>query len=90
MAARSLEFLILTAARTGEVIGAKWDEIDLKQKIWTVPADRMKAKKEHRIPLSDRAVEILTELPGERGNEFVFIGPSKGSGLIEYGHGCGA
>ena len=85
VAARSLEFLILTAARTGEVIGAKLDEIDLKQKIWTVPADRMKAKKEHRIPLSDRAVEILTELPRERGNEFVFIGPSKGSGLSNMG-----
>jgi integrase len=81
IAARALEFTILTAARTGEVIGAKWDEIDLKQKVWIVPADRMKANKEHRVPLSDRALEILQALPTERGNDSVFIGSSKGSGL---------
>ena len=85
IAARSLEFLILTAARTGEVIGAQWDEIDLKNKIWVVPAERMKAKKEHRIPLSDRAVEILKALPIEGRNDFVFIGPSKGSSLSNMG-----
>jgi integrase len=81
VAARALEFTVLTAARTGETIGAKWDEIDLKQKVWIVPADRMKTSKEHRVPLSDRALEILQALPTERGNDSVFIGPSKGSGL---------
>lgn len=59
VAARAFEFLILTAARTGEVIGAKWSEINLRDKLWTVPADRMKAGRDHRVPLSPRAVEIL-------------------------------
>lgn len=59
VAALALEFTILTAARTGEVIGATWDEVDLDKAIWTVPASRMKAGKEHRVPLSPRAVEIL-------------------------------
>lgn len=59
IAALALEFTILTAARTGEVIGAKWDEIDLAKAVWTIPANRMKAGKEHRIPLPLRAVEIL-------------------------------
>jgi len=62
MAARALEFLILTAARTGEVIGATWAEIDTNGASWTVPAGRMKAGKEHRVPLSDRALAILAEL----------------------------
>jgi len=62
--ARALEFLILTASRTNEVIGATWDnEIDLKTKTWTIPAGRMKAGVEHRVPLCDRAVEILKALP---------------------------
>jgi integrase len=59
VAALALEFTILTAARTGEVIGAKWDEVDLDKAIWMIPAARMKAGKEHRVPLSPRAVEIL-------------------------------
>ncbi len=59
VAALALEFTILTAARTGEVIGATWAEVDLAKAIWTIPADRMKAAKEHRVPLSPRAVEIL-------------------------------
>ena len=59
VAALALDFTILTAARTGEVIGATWDEIDLDKAIWAIPAARMKAGREHRIPLSDRAVEIL-------------------------------
>jgi integrase len=62
VAARALEFAILTAARTGEVIGARWNEIDLTEKLWTVPAERMKAGKEHRVPLSARAIAILEEL----------------------------
>ena len=59
MAALALEFVILTATRTSEVLGAKWDEVDLDQAIWTIAAARMKAGKEHRVPLSPRAVEIL-------------------------------
>jgi integrase len=78
IAARALEFAILTAARTGEVIGAKWVEIDLEAKTWLVPADRMKAGREHRVPLSDRAVEILKSIPTEKGNPFVFEGPRAG------------
>jgi integrase len=76
--ARALEFTILTAARTGEVVGAQWEEIDLKAKIWAVPGARMKAGREHRVPLSDRAIEILEALPTEDGNPFVFIGPRAG------------
>ena len=63
ISARALEFAILTAARTGEVIGATLDEVHLKAKTWTIPAERMKAGKEHKVPLCDRAVEILRELP---------------------------
>ena len=74
ISARGLEFTILTAARTGEVIGATWSEIDFATKTWTIPAQRMKAGKPHRVPLSDRAVAILDALPHEDGNEFVFIG----------------
>lgn len=73
MAALALEFTILTAARTGEVIGARWDEFDLDGKIWAIPPDRMKAKKEHRVPLCSRAIEILQELQ-KLGGEFVFPG----------------
>ena len=77
IAAKALEFLILCASRTGEVIGATWSEIDFAAKTWTIPAGRMKAKKEHRVPLSDRALEILESLPREDGNSFIFIGPRK-------------
>ena len=80
-AARALEFTILTAARTGEVIGARWDEIDLDGMMWTVPAGRMKGGKEHRVPLSEHAIALLRELPTEEGNPHVFIGPSQGAGL---------
>jgi len=56
MAARALEFTILTACRPCETIGATWDEIDLAAKVWTIPAGRMKASREHRVPLSKRAL----------------------------------
>ncbi len=75
--AKALEFLILTAARTGEVINAKWSEIDFEAKLWTVPAERIKGRKEHRVPLTERAIEILRALPTEA--DYVFIGASKGS-----------
>jgi integrase len=74
--AQALQFAILTAARTGEVIGATWGEIDLQEKIWTIPASRMKAGKEHRVPLSGPALAILKEM-GKAGAEpgaFVFPG----------------
>lgn len=74
VAARALEFTILTAARTGEVIAAKWNEFDLEQKVWTIPAERMKARREHRVPLSPRAVKLLEELRKIRTGEFVFPG----------------
>lgn len=79
MAARALEFGILTAARSGEVRGATWDEMDLKNGTWTIPAERMKAGKEHRIPLSDRALAILTALPTATGEEIVFTAPRGGA-----------
>jgi integrase len=66
VAALALEFTILTAARTGEVIGARWAEVDLDKAIWTIPAERMKAGKEHRVPLSSRALEILQATKGLR------------------------
>ena len=71
VAALALEFTILTAARTGEVIGAKWGEVDLDQAVWTIPAIRMKAGKEHRVPLSERAVDILRSTQG-LGKEWLF------------------
>ena len=78
VAALALEFTILTAARTGEVIGAKWDEVDLEKAIWTIPASRMKAGKEHRVPLSARAVEILKSTQGLR-KEWLFPATKGGS-----------
>jgi integrase len=75
IAARALEFLILTAARTGEVIGAQWNEIDLLDKIWTIGAARMKAHREHRVPFSARALAILNEIRAANGGDgFVFPG----------------
>ena len=69
-AARALEFTALTAARSGEVFGARWAEIDTAARLWAVPASRMKASKEHRVPLSDRELAILAALP--RDSEYVF------------------
>jgi integrase len=68
--AAALEFAILTAGRTGEVIGARWDEIDLKHKTWIIPKERMKAKREHRVALCDRAVQILKGI--DRRGDMVF------------------
>jgi integrase len=74
LAARALEFIALTAARSGEATGATWDEIDLANRIWTVPASRMKAGKEHRVPLSDAAVKLLKSLPRNDERLFPFPG----------------
>ena len=73
-AARGLEFQILTAARTGEVIGAQWDEIDESKNLWIVPGERMKAGREHRVALSGKAVAILMEMRERRESRFVFPG----------------
>jgi integrase len=81
VAPRALEFLILTAGRTGEVLGAKWDEIDLANRRWTVPATRMKAGRMHRVPLTDRALAILADLPEIRTGEHVFPGLKRGRPL---------
>jgi integrase len=83
IAARALEFLILTAARLGEVIGAKWDEIDLVKKTWTIPPERMKARRQHTVPLCGRAIEILKALPREGEGGFVFIGGRKNTALSD-------
>ena len=72
MGARALEFVILTAARSGEVRGARWSEIDLDKGLWIVPADRMKAKREHRVPLSADALDLLRSLPRVEGSDLVF------------------
>jgi integrase len=82
MGARALEFTILTAARSGEVRGATWSEIDLDAATWTIPGARMKAGKEHRVPLSDSAVALLKSLPRIEGTDLVFTG-SKGKPLSD-------
>ena len=76
-----MEFTILTAARSGEVLGARWGEIDLENRIWVVPASRMKAQREHRVPLSGPTIELLRALPVEDGDDHVFIGAKAGVGL---------
>ena len=81
VAAMALEFAILTAARSGEVLGACWEEIDFEAKVWTVPAARMKAEREHRVPLSERALAILGELAKVRAGDFVFPGQRAGMPL---------
>ncbi|GAO73419.1 MULTISPECIES: site-specific integrase [Comamonas] len=75
IAARALEFVVLTAARSGEVRGATWSEIDLDAAVWVVPGDRMKAGREHRVPLCAQAVELLKKMPRFVGNEHVFPSP---------------
>ena len=77
VAAMALEFTILTAARTGEVLGATWAEIDFEKRTWTVPALRMKAGREHRVPLSSRAVEVLNETK-KLGSDYLFPGQRGG------------
>ncbi|MEX2326666.1 MAG: integrase arm-type DNA-binding domain-containing protein [Pseudomonadales bacterium] len=73
IAARALEFLVLTAARSGEVRGASWNEIDLTAKTWTIPGERMKAQMQHTVPLSPAAIAILKDLP--RTHELIFPAP---------------
>lgn len=79
LAARGLEFLILTAARSGEVRHAEWPEFDLDGRTWTVPADRIKAGKQHRVPLSDDALDVLENQPLFADSKFVFPAPRGGA-----------
>jgi integrase len=81
IAARALEYAILTTTRTGEVLGACWEEIDFDTATWTIPSSRMKATREHRVPLSEPALALLRTLPVEDGNDYVFIGAQVGRGL---------
>jgi integrase len=75
VSARALEFTILTAVRTNEALGATWDEIDLKHKLWTIPAERRKSPRDHRVPLSDRAVDILKSL--HHSGKHVFLNDAR-------------
>jgi integrase len=86
VAAKALEFCILTATRTKEAIGAKWDEINVDEATWVIPEGRMKGGREHRVPLSERALELLAELPREPDNDHVFIGAT-GAGLSDVAMG---
>jgi integrase len=89
IAARALEFAILTAARTGEAIGARWSEIDVGEKLWAIPPERMKAGREHCVPLSARAVAILEDMKPlgqvgdgrDQASAFVFPGGKRGQPL---------
>jgi integrase len=73
-ATRALEFTILTAARSSEVLGARWEEIDLDRAVWTIPATRMKAGRQHRVPLSQSALEIVKLMHESRNGDFLFSG----------------
>lgn len=77
--ARALEFAILTTARSGEVRGAKWSEIDVDAKVWTIPGERMKMGREHRVPLSDAALRLLAALPRKEDVDIVFLAPRGGA-----------
>jgi integrase len=94
VAARALEFAILTAARSGEVIGARWSEINVTERLWTVPGERMKSGREHRVPLSDAALTVIESMAALRQGVFVFPGakagrPSSHSGMLTLLHRSG-
>jgi integrase len=81
IAAKALLLVILTAARAGEAVNATWDEIDFDSKTWVIPGQRMKGGREHRVPLSQAAIDLLNMLPRETGNPFVFVGGRAGAAL---------
>jgi integrase len=83
MTARALEFLILTATRTSETLGARWDEINFEQRMWTIPAKRMKGEREHRVPLSARAIAALKEMAEIRQSDLIFPGAKQGCALSQ-------
>ncbi|WEX07389.1 site-specific integrase [Chelativorans sp. AA-79] len=83
MGARALEFTVLTAARSGETRGATWDEIDLEEKLWTIPPHRMKSGRPHRVPLCNRAIDLLKEVKAKRLSDLVFPGMKPKSPLSD-------
>ena len=94
MSSKALQFLILTATRTSEVLNAEWSEIDSDNATWTIPAERMKANREHRVPLSQQSLAILTRLPRVNGNSHVFPGmkrarPLSNMALLQFMRGMG-
>ena len=84
VAALALEFAILTATRTSETLNAAWSEFDLDNRLWTIPPERMKADREHRVPLCDRAVAIVEEMRTVRNGDFVFPGAKRGRPLATW------
>ena len=78
LSAYALRLLILTATRTKEVIEAKFDEFDLQRRIWTIPSEKMKVRKEHKVPLSDEAIEIIEFMKRKHNHEYVFHNPGTG------------
>ncbi len=83
VAARALEFLILSATRGNETRGARWEEFDFDRKVWTIPAERMKAKRPHRVPLTPRMLALLDEMKAANTSDFVFLGPDRKRPLSE-------
>jgi integrase len=78
---RAMEMTILTACRTSEVLNARWDEVDLETRGWSIPAERMKMRKEHRVPLADAMMKLLESLPRVEGNPHLFPGVKEGKPL---------
>jgi integrase len=83
ISARALEFAVLTATRSNETRSARWEEVDLKAKVWTIPGERMKMGKEHRVPLSERAIAILNEMKAHGEEGYIFPGTKKGKPLSD-------
>jgi integrase len=83
--ARVLEFLVLTALRPGAVVGARWDEVDMAARVWTIPAERMKLPREHRVPLSNAAMAVLDQMASLREGEFVFCSARRSDKAIDIG-----
>ncbi|CDG55188.1 MULTISPECIES: tyrosine-type recombinase/integrase [Halomonadaceae] len=94
MSSKALLFLILTATRTSEVLNAEWKEIDIGKATWQIPAERMKANREHRVPLSKQAIDLLLSLSRVKGNSFIFPGmkagrPLSNMSLLQFMRGLG-
>lgn len=83
VSAAALQFLILTAARSGEVRGAQWCEIDFEKQLWTIPAARMKAAKEHIVPLAPKSIAILEQMRGQRMSDLIFPGAKDNAPLSD-------
>ncbi len=94
LAPKALEFIVLTASRVSEAVNAKWDEIDWQRKLWVVPAERMKAHREHRVPLSEAAIRLLKNLKDEKQSDYIFPGwkvksPLTGAACLKLLHDMG-